>query len=228
MQTMLLPTIGEVQLRKSARAKRIILKIDHDGKPIVTVPKYVPYQLAKQFILRNQQWIVDNQPPEKPPLVERQQIGRTHVLAFRMQGDEVKTRVQDNIIAINYPQSLNQTDPEVQLAARKAAKRAVQREADAHLPSFLHKLAGEHGYSYSEVRTKPMKTRWGSCSTLGVITLNIWLMQLPDHLIEYVCCHELAHLNNPHHQPKFWNELGKMIPDFRARRAALKGYSPTL
>ncbi len=73
-----------------------------------------------------------------------------------------------------------------------------------------------------------MKSRWGSCSTTGVINLNIWLMQLPDSLIEYVCCHELAHLNNPHHQKEFWEELSKMIPDYRECKKILKTHSPSL
>ena len=85
-----------------------------------------------------------------------------------------------------------------------------------------------HGYKYKSISVKNMRSRWGSCSNAGLINLNIWLVQLPEELIEYVCCHELAHLNNPHHQKSFWDELEGMVPDYKQRRRKLKAYSPSL
>jgi hypothetical protein len=53
-------------------------------------------------------------------------------------------------------------------------------------------------------------------------------MQVPDHLVQYVLCHELTHLNHMHHQTAFWEELAQMIPDYKARKKELKEYRPEL
>ena len=55
-----------------------------------------------------------------------------------------------------------------------------------------------------------MHTRWGSCSGLGNINLSLWLMLAPTHLVDYVIKHELAHLNEMNHGPRFWKELDAM------------------
>ena len=63
---------------------------------------------------------------------------------------------------------------------------------------------------YHGVTIKRMHTRWGSCSELGNINLSLWLMLAPAHLVDYVIKHELAHLNEMNHGPRFWAELDRM------------------
>lgn len=222
--------IGEVTLRKSARAKRLILKITAEGKPVATVPSYVPYLVAERFVRQNQAWFLEHK-ATKPTLrlYEGKQIGKTHRLTFiKKQISKPSSRIQGQHITVSYPQTANITDPDVQTEAKKAAMRALKRQAEAYLPGVLHSLANKYDYSYREIRIKTTQSRWGSCSNKKIINLSVWLMQLPDELVEYVICHELTHLNHMHHQAAFWEELERMIPNYKIRRKVLKTYSPAL
>lgn len=230
MQTIELPGVGRVILRKSSRAKRVILKINHENIPTVTLPKYVPYTIGSSFARKNATWIFDNMKHvTTTALTTDTAIGREHRLLFQASENKtVKSRVANGLITITYPLHSSPTEQRVQLEAKKAATRALRREAEHALPTKLHTLAQQFGYSYQSVSIKNMRSRWGSCSNSGVINLNLWLMQLSDDLVEYVCCHELAHLQHPHHQKSFWNEVSLMLPDYKERRQQLKQHSPSL
>lgn len=73
-------------------------------------------------------------------------------------------------------------------------------------------------------RLSQAKTRWGSCSSRGVISLNWRLIQLPLHLVDYVVAHELAHLIEMNHSKAFWEVVGRVCPGYRLSRKELKGY----
>jgi predicted metal-dependent hydrolase len=73
------------------------------------------------------------------------------------------------------------------------------------------------------VRLSSARTRWGSCHANGSILLNWRLIQMPPHLIDYVVVHELAHLREMNHSPRFWAIVGGVIPDYAARRAEIRG-----
>jgi len=73
------------------------------------------------------------------------------------------------------------------------------------------------------VRLSNARTRWGSCHANGSVLLNWRLIQMPPRLIDYVVVHELAHLREMNHSPRFWAVVGGMIPDYVARRAEIRG-----
>lgn len=218
-----------VTVRKSARAKRIILKIDYTGKAIVTVPRVVPYYAGLQFAKMQQQWIQSHAKQHTRPVIRPHSlVGKSHRVRFTPSETNIKSRVRQNIITVTHPKNMQFDDPLVQAEAEKATTRAIKKEADDYLPRLLHQLAKQNGYQYERVGVKNMRTRWGSCSSEKVINLSIWLMQLPEELIEYVCCHELTHLSHQHHQQAFWDELSVMIPDWKQCRKRLKQYRPSL
>lgn len=229
MRTITIESIGEVSIRKSARAKRLILKIDSRGKPVVTIPNFVPYIIGEQHAKRNAKWLQEHMKDQTmPKLFQGMRVGTQHSLQFvyKTGASKVTSRVQADFIYITLPEGSVIADPEVQAAALSAITRAVKRQAQMTLPSELYTLAQQYGYSYASVSVKNMTTRWGSCSSQGVIALNIWLLQVPEELRRYVLCHELAHLNNPHHKPSFWNELSKMDPSYKTNRTKLKAFQP--
>ncbi len=217
-------------IQKSARAKRVILKIAHDNQPTVVIPKYVPYAVGISFARKNATWILDHISRQPQDILRpHMPIGRTHRMVFiSTEAPTIKSRVVNNVVTVTHPAQTLFSETAVQQEAKKAATRAIKKEAEIMLPQLLHRLAQEFGYHYRSVSVKNMRSRWGSCSNTGIINLNIWLMQLPDALVKYVCCHELAHLNNPHHQPQFWEELSVMIPDYREHKKQLKKHSPSL
>ncbi len=71
-------------------------------------------------------------------------------------------------------------------------------------------FAKEYGYQFRRVFVKDVSSRWGSCSEKGNINLSLWLMLLPLPYVDYVLKHELAHLRELNHSPRFWAEVDKM------------------
>lgn len=72
------------------------------------------------------------------------------------------------------------------------------------------------------VRLSDARTRWGSCHASGRILLNWRLIQMPERLIDYVIVHELAHLKEMNHSPRFWAVVGRVIPDYAGRRREIR------
>ena len=72
------------------------------------------------------------------------------------------------------------------------------------------------------VRIKDMRSRWGSCSSKGRMSLHWGLVLLPLDLVDYVVVHELAHLREMNHGPRFWRGVAEILPDYRERRARLR------
>ena len=78
------------------------------------------------------------------------------------------------------------------------------------------------GHKAARWRFRAMCSRWGSASPRGVMTLNTLLVMAPSSVADYVILHELAHMKAPDHSPRFWNEVGQYMPDYRLRRAWLR------
>ena len=72
------------------------------------------------------------------------------------------------------------------------------------------------------IRLSNARSRWGSCHAGGRISLNWRLIHMPRHLIDYVVVHELAHLREMNHSPRFWAVVGSVIPDYAARRREIR------
>lgn len=103
---------------------------------------------------------------------------------------------------------------------RECLARMLKEEARSRLAA-LPELAGP---GPGRIAVKLQKTRWGSCSTLGNINLNLRVMALPGTLREYVVVHEAAHLREQNHSKRFWHLVGDHYPGYRAAEAELRRY----
>jgi len=86
-----------------------------------------------------------------------------------------------------------------------------QAQAKAMLMNRLQALAHQHGFTYNRVAVRNQKTRWGSCSHLNNINLNINLVSLTPELMDYVILHELVHTRIKNHSKSFWAELDRYV-----------------
>ena len=100
----------------------------------------------------------------------------------------------------------------------------MRAQAKASLPPRLKELADEHGFTYNRVTIKNNISNWGSCSVRGNINLNLRLVTLPQPLQDYVMLHELCHLKEMNHGPKFHALLESLCPDHRTLEKDLRQY----
>jgi len=104
----------------------------------------------------------------------------------------------------------------------------IRAKAKQFLPKRLDYLAKQHGFKYVKVSLRNQKTRWGSCSRAGNISLNIALVTLPPELIDYVLLHELNHTKYMNHSQQFWTKLTEICPNTKKYRKELKNYNSAL
>lgn len=105
-----------------------------------------------------------------------------------------------------------------------ADRAALRRRARMELPARLHELAARHGFDAGRVTIRDQRTRWGSCSPRGDISLNWRLVTMPEAVRDYVLLHELAHLRVPNHSRRFWRVMSEICPEWRVARQWLRAH----
>lgn len=115
---------------------------------------------------------------------------------------------------------------EVRASEQSAVRRLLEawyRERAAELlQARLGPLAADLEVHYTSITVRGQRSRWGSCSSRGTISLNWRLVLLPSRLVDYVLVHELAHLREMNHSPAFWRMVERKVPDYRDRRRELE------
>jgi hypothetical protein len=104
----------------------------------------------------------------------------------------------------------------------------LQTEAKRVFGERLDYYAQKLGVAYTGYALSSAATRWGSCSSDGRIRLNWRLIHFPLSIIDYVAAHELAHLREMNHSPRFWQTVESIFPEFREARHTLKHHPPEL
>ena len=94
--------------------------------------------------------------------------------------------------------------------------------ARADLSERARRLSDTMGLSYGRIAIRCQKSRWGSCSAKGNLNFNCLLMLCPEQVREYVVLHELCHLREMNHSPRFWAEVERYMPDYATWRLWLK------
>jgi len=214
------------RIRVHPRARRIKLKVLRDASLEVVAPPGASGRTIREFVEANRGWVEQTRARFRAGRSEGPQAGPfPSELALRSLGQVVEVRYCDDHrhrfrwtgqgVAIGLPERRPDAARAVLLAALK------QRAHDRLVPR-LRSLAERHGLVHGRVTWRNQKSRWGSCSVNGNISLNIRLMFLPPGLVDYVFVHELAHLEHPDHSPRFWNAVEGMLPGAAQRRREIR------
>lgn len=228
MATFVDPEFGKIALRRTSLSRNIRLKLDARGVISITLPKRAPLFLARQLLDDSRSSVRSSLAKIRtatPVYREGDIIGKVHRLRIE-QDDSVgySHRLDRNELVVFTPVAA--PSDMVQKTIHEGIAKALRAQARSYLPRRLKSLADRHGFHYGKLRFSSAGTRWGSCSSEGTISLNIWLMQLPFELIDYVMLHELSHTRHMNHSEEFWAELAHFVPNYRDLRRKLKGHHP--
>ncbi|WP_144111546.1 M48 family metallopeptidase [Paraburkholderia sp. BCC1886] len=220
-------------LKRSAR-RSIGFAIDSTGLTI-TAPRWVTLADIETAITEKQRWIFTK-------LIEWQTRVEQRALpkVDWKDGAEVPYLGQPVRVTLGAPRgtlAFNALDAALQIPLPlQADPQQIKDRVQGWLQGEAKRLFGERlaiyaeklGVNYRAYALSSAATRWGSCSSDGKIRLNWRLIHFPLSIIDYVVAHELAHLREMNHSPRFWETVESIFPEFREARQTLKSHPPEL
>lgn len=219
---------GPIRVRRSRLNRHIKLRIDQRGKLSVSLPSRAPLFFAKELLNSSRPDIrrsLQRLAQKRAILRHGELIGKSHRLQIT-QGSSLGSRLVGTTLHVTVPPQATVEAPETQDFIRAAALKALRTQSKAYLSRRLQLLAQTYGFTFERLRFTNAGTRWGSCSSSGTISLNIWLMQLPFELIDYVLVHELCHTKEMNHSSRFWALVASIVPNYKEYQRALKAQQP--
>lgn len=213
-----LKDIGPVLLTTGPRTRRLTIRVKPFKGIEVAIPQGTPPAAVAKFLKEHHDWMLGalektKEREDKLTVFDESTTFKTRSFALKIEPAPIKNvRLvhRDGYLRIFYPKQIDVKTQSVQEVIRFGIEEALRREAKNFLPMRLRELANDHGFRYAQVFVKNLKSRWGSCSSTNNINLNLHLMRLPDHLIDYVLLHELCHTVQKNHGQGFWSLMGKV------------------
>ncbi len=204
-------------IRRSKRARRINLRISSKDKVFLTLPQWVSYGEGITFLTKQKKWL-----EKKIRLFPVSQSLSEYFLS----GGQIWVHEAPNFLSWGNEEKQRKLSYELD-DDRIYAKFGANRSDEENLFLFLRELARENlaarlkalstvsKLQYKKVRIGNQKSRWGSCSANGTVSLNWRLILLPYEVANYVIYHELAHLKHLNHSAQFWEFLESICPHSR-------------
>lgn len=213
--------IPEYKIIRSKR-KTLSLQITRDAVLEVRVPLWLPEEQIDAFVHSKQGWIEKNMAACRELAAERASFtlhyGGTALLRGQerpiIAGAGKKARFEDGSFVL--PAGLDRA------MLKQAVVRLYRQLAQELLPQKAAHYAQLMRLTPSAVKINSAKTRWGSCSSKGSINFSWRLIMADDALIDYVVVHELAHLRELNHSPRFWAVVASALPDYQNRKQQLR------
>ena len=220
-------------LKRSAR-RSIGFAIDSTGLTI-TAPRWVTLADIETAITEKQRWIFTKL-IEWQTRVEQRALPKVDwkdgaEVPYLGQPVRVKLGSPHGTLAFSPHDAALQVPLPLQADPQQIKDRVqgwLQGEAKRLFGERLAIYSEKLGVNYRAYALSSAATRWGSCSSDGKIRLNWRLIHFPLSIIDYVVAHELAHLREMNHSPRFWQTVESIFPEFREARQTLKSHPPEL
>lgn len=215
-------------VRISRRARRLSMRVFPGGRVEVVVPPGVGIPAVERFVARHREWaerrsrefalLASNVQERRPERVTLPLTGQRWSVELLPGRRSSVTDRGDGVLRVHTPAG---TDRQVS----QALLRWLARSAQAELEARLRRTSGEIGIGFARMILRRQRTRWGSCSAAGTISLNVCLMFQRPEVVRYLMVHELCHRRHMNHSDRFWQLVESFEPGWRALDAELlKGW----
>jgi predicted metal-dependent hydrolase len=218
--------VYSVELRRHRRARRYTLRVQAATRTVVlTMPLRGSLREAKAFAERNGGWIAARlkRLPQAVPFAEGIE------LPLRDVPHRIVHRAARGTVWIEAAEAM----PLLCVAGDRAhlARRVrdfLKREAKRDLEAASRHYAEMLGVSVRRVSVRDQASRWGSCTAAGVLSYSWRLIFAPPYVLDYLAAHEVAHLVEMNHSPKFWRVVARVCPDWRRAKGWLGAHGNAL
>lgn len=219
----------DYQLERRAR-KTIGLKIDSSGL-VVHAPQRISHSRLEEMLLQKAGWIqkkMRQMAANKPAPMVWQDGTELYLL-----GEPITLRLQQATRRqrVAFADSVLRLELHAPNDSAVIASKVMQWYKAAALPDFTRRLewfAARLGEKCPPLYLSSARQRWGSCNSKREIRINWRLLQAPPHIIDYVICHELAHLREMNHSARFWAVVAELYPDYRQAEQELRARAAQL
>jgi len=218
-------------VKVSSRAKSARLTITPHGGLVVVLPEGFNKKHLPDLLFRHDAWIqkaTEKIKAHRPDPLPSTENGLPCSIVFPYLNEEWRVvyntkakRVLDVDDAGGKRLLLSADVDDAELSRRQLLA-WLKRQSQKHLVPSFEKLAIAHDFNYSEVLVRLQHSRWGSCSSRRLITLNTKLLFLPDYLIRYIMIHELCHTVHMNHSKAFWALVSRHDPFWRTNNAEMR------
>lgn len=216
-------------VRVSRRARRLSVRVYPGGRVEVVVPPGASAVTVERFVGTHRQWIdrrvadlsaVNTVAAEtRPATIELPAIGRKYVVEYR----PASTDIRVTVAGAGWIVVSGRLDNDHRIA--KALRRWLLALAQVELSRELERIAQQHGFEFRRVQIRRQRTRWGSCSGTGTISLNVCVLFQDAAVMRYLLVHELSHTKHMNHSRRFWSLVETVEPDYRRLdRQLLQGW----
>ena len=210
-----------LRIVENDRARRLTLRIDAGGRGLrITVPPGLSQGQVERFLIRHQGWLearLEKLPdrPQLRPGVKMPLRGVAHLIVH-----EPGRRGTVTAATVEGEPALVVHGERIHLPRRLADH--LKREARREIGELVEKHTAAVGRRAKAVRLKDTTSRWGSCTADGTLSFSWRIMMAPPTVIDYLVAHEVAHLKEMNHGPKFWALCRKLCPRTDEAKAWLK------
>jgi predicted metal-dependent hydrolase len=225
-----LPSGDQLHYQLERRQRRTVgLKITQTGL-VIHAPKRISQSQLEDIIVQKADWVLRklaSVTANKIPEIQWQHgeqllfLGNAMTLTIEHNARSKAVEYEPGVLQLAMP---NQDE---MLIARKVVQ-WYKKQAITDFTRRLEIFSSKLGVKFTSLTLSNAASRWGSCNSKKEIRLNWRLLQAPPHIINYVVCHELAHIKEMNHSAKFWATVASIFPDYKAAEKELKAISPQL
>jgi len=210
-----------VVFKRSANARSYRLSLNRDGVAVATIPLRGSMREAERFVELNREWLerARERHRRRPRAADVWTVG-TRVL-WRGDFAEIRCATGGGRPSVCLGADVFRV-PRLEDDLRPALQARFIRLAKVELPARAWELAAQTGMNVTRVSVRDQRSRWGSCTAAGAISLNWRLILTPEFVRDYIIHHELMHLREMNHSPRFWARVAEVFPGWRGAEAWIK------
>ena len=191
----------DILVRRSIRFRNLRLSIDRTGRPVLSIPLFCPDFVARRFVSAHQDWIRAHQPKSPKKFTDGQSLSILgQKVQIRHDPGRHGTVLQGDYLLVG---------GELDFLNRRVTD-FIKRQTQTYIEGKAPVLARQIGQTVHRITLKDTTSRWGSCSARGNLNFCWRLGMAPLFVLDYIIAHEVAHLQEMNHGPRFWQVVAQL------------------